>query len=321
MSPSIIEWENYINERVHKRPNRVYLKNQEWASKYFPESGWKDFQKTGVEGLILEDAFRDHFIEKMIKPNFKYWRAESQLFDLVACRTSEDAEYDTPWYIWENRNDEHYIGSVKNHLNRVHKEVLDPPPLFPGEKTLYGFEIKTDNDNMYHFLDQLPRYAWLFDRVVLVIGEKQVLPKRLPSWVEVIQRKGDEYVRIKLGSMSHTFLGSHAFNPAKWYMPHHNSKYEDFDYSEATSFSEFIQFLKRCVISALFKTEEVEPYTDIDRAIYTALRERRVKKRVKPDEIKLPTSSSPEPIEEPSKPKSRSLTDFINEASLLEGRK
>lgn len=267
------DWDRYIHEITYTRPFKIQhpaFERQMFESSCF--SSWRDFFKTTFEGSVFEDAFRDHFIAKMLAQNFTYIRKETQLFDIVAYRTVKDSEGMTPFYIWSyyEENPNHPI--VLNYLKNHNLTKLEPPHPFPGKRMLYGFEIKTDSDNVYHFLDQLPRYAWMFDAVVLVIGEKQVPPKRLPSWVEVWQRRGDEYVRLRHSSHRYTFLGGTAFDPAKWYMPHKKGDYLNFDYSGSSSFSEFIRFLRRCAISALFKNEEVEPYTRFDRAIYDALR-------------------------------------------------
>jgi len=318
MKPTEADWERYIS-RLIERGHRQRVREQDWYAGWFnrfPGEEWRGFCKTGVEGIVYEDAFRDHFVEKMIKPNFTHWRCESQLFDVVAYRTHGDAKCDTPWYLWEARNDEHYAGSIRHHLDRIHRDVLDPPPFFPGGGHLYGFELKTDSDEVYHFLDQLPRYASIFDKVVLVIGESQKPPKRLPGWVEVLQRRGDDYVRVKSAQGTYTFLGVHAFDPAKWYMPHNNSRYEDFDYSGATAFSEFVGFLKRCAIAALFKSEAVEPYTDIDRAIYDSIRDRRVKKRVEPIQLVSPDNEPVVKVPRIVEPVKR-LEDFIEVPSCL----
>lgn len=295
-APTLADWESYIYERLYGRDQRRrrradYSPVERQLTELYLSTAFKGFSKVTFESVEYEDVFRDHFIEKMIAPNFTHYRKETQLFDIVAYRTLDDSNRDTPWYVWKHYLEDPNHPTVKHYLSENNLETLPEPAIFPGGRLLYGFELKTDSDNEYHFLDQLPRYASLFDRVILVIGESLRPPKRLPEWVEVLQRKGDGYVKLKSGWKAHTFLGVNAFDPAKWYMPHSNADYGDFDYSGAASFSEFVGFLRRCAISALFKSEEVEPYTNFDRAIYDTLRfwRKRTGEVVRFDEAGVPT--------------------------------
>lgn len=188
-----------------------------------------------------EFEFREDFIQLVVSKYFTHYVRERNLFDVVAYRVYEDTEGEPSF----------------------HEKYKDPSlwdtRLFWGHGHLVGFELKTSHDEPYRFLDQLPRYAWLFDRVYLVLAKDVPIPRRIPKWVGVMRYEGGEFVHVtKPMSRQYSFLGRRGVGFAKSELPNYRG-------ASSPGFDWFITFLRKIVVNGLFRTQ-ILPYSPLDRA-------------------------------------------------------
>lgn len=229
-------------------------KRHPWLSPLGEEytfKSWREFQWSTIYGGMYEDEFRNLVVERLVKPWFDNVANERQYFDIVAYKSPERAQGETTPSEWEWKKQ-----GIPSFVNRD----LSPPSFFPGRDLLVGFELKTNADDPERFITQLPRYCWVFDRVVLVLDSKLKIPKRLPAWVQVWQWNGESFERLREGSDVYTFLGHRSVHTMKWYQP---SRTENFDYRGAASVTDFMIYLRKLFINGMFH-REVVPWSSFD---------------------------------------------------------
>lgn len=273
-------YQKYVEGMVLRGLERATI-----VSDWRAHEDYRLFQRLADVGMY-EDPFRDLFIERMIKPNFSHHRSEAELFDLIAYRTNEDAKDDVNHWVWRHY-EENGIESpvVQRHLREHGLTELPRPPPFPGHDQLYGFEFKTNADDPWRFLTQLPRYCWFFDAVVLVLGDRVKRPPRLPEWVDVMKYDPgvDTFIFERRATYRHrSMFGRSSVQFAKWYQP---KKGQTFDYSNSPGWGDYISFMRRLAVNSVFHADVI-PYTIFDHALLEYLRRvRGIEKRQHSQEV------------------------------------
>ncbi len=233
--PNFTTWQQFAYERERDREPR----NEPLFESYL-YSRLEDFLRFYREDQY-EFEFREDFIQLVVSKYFTHWIRERNLFDIVAFRIYQDMKEEPSFH------------------ERYRDPDLWDTRLFWGYGHLVGFELKTAHDDAYRFLDQLPRYAWLFDRVYLVLARDVPIPSRIPAWVGVMKyMDGGEFAHVKKPtSTQFGFLGRRGVGFGKSYLPNYKGQ-------NSPSFGDFMSFLRKIVINGLFK-ENVIPFTAFDR--------------------------------------------------------
>ena len=90
---------------------------------------------------------------------------------------------------------------------RREKEKTD----FHLKHGLHLFEFKSNHDNVYRFLEQIPQYVIAMpDYIWLVIGDKVKIPSYLPSWVGIFKHREKGFILKKRAKLLH------------WRLPNYN---------------------------------------------------------------------------------------------------
>jgi hypothetical protein len=224
---------------------RQHLLDQERKNDRYFGKRFKDFYNLSTQEPYAYE-FGELFIEAMLKPNFTHIRRDSQGFDIIAYRTSEDDDK---------------VGYTPFHTRRDPEKYPEIP--FWGYNRIYGFELKTAHDDPWRFMTQLPRYCWCFDVVYIVLAEGVKVPSRLPKWVGVFKQKGKEFSKIREARDTFAFLGTGSVDLSKLFVPQYQGQ-------ASPSFRSFISFLRKIFLNGVFK-EPIEPFNQFDRGLVDIL--------------------------------------------------
>jgi len=165
----------------------------------------------------------------------------------------------------------HYVSEEWNLLDIVAVDIKPNTrhPQHPYTR-IKVFEVKSDHDDSWRFLEQLPSYLWVADEVSLILDEKQKKPKRLPRYVGVIGFNGktfdDKYIPEDRG-----YIKNNEFNTLKYVHVAEYALPDKMKHGSSIPNMEFFKgFMRKWFINSILKqkgTKKILPYSDTERAL------------------------------------------------------